>query len=502
MPNANETGLKFKAAGMEVEIFAKETSIDKHAEAAKHGAKSRGREDAMKGLPRESASEFSSNESFLVGVCQDHVNELSSRIEIYIASRYRDLRSIKTRFIKPNFYEPIQTAREDIQSIQQKSRYDLKTLGAASKRATRSTRFFRDENRIRRDPIVPEETLRVVAFVTIVFLLEAFAGTYLFASVNPIGIVGGFLEAAGLSIINIGWSFAAGFIVYRHVRSRNSTVKVLAIFGIVMHVVGVLAINFLAAHYRDSGSLQIEGKVARTVEQLTENWFEFNDVLSLAIPFLGIVFAIVATRKGMTIHDPIPEYGRLGVIDRFNETAYKERLDVANEEVDDSLRNCVQTIEAALKNRRDLAAEASGICDDLCRLANIFNTAFEQRTSFAAYLLKDYREGNIAVRTEPSPEYFSYDSVSLSKPSLSIDGLDFLEVAADMSKDLEIWENTATKAREDMLDKAAEARKSFEHFVTSVDDEAEKEMESESADMDKARSSIHIDRIKAPRIDG
>jgi hypothetical protein len=269
---------------------------------------------------------------------------------------------------------------------------------------------FRQSNRLTRLPRIVssrEKLLRGI-WLAVAFLIEAFLNGLFFAEGSEAGLIGGVLQAAALSVLNIGAAIAFALYGLPAILHRNIALKLFGVIALCAYLLWNLGLNLLIAHFRDA---YIAHAGVVSVDLLSAHFatapFALADAKSWLLAALGSMLSVTAFISASGLDDSYWGYSALGqrrerAIARYAReqehclSALKERRDDAVADMTDvirELRRHEYDGRLALTGRVTLHRSLQAYVDHLA--------AAHER------LIVRYRTANEAVRrTCPAPAYF------------------------------------------------------------------------------------------------
>lgn len=268
---------------------------------------------------------------------------------------------------------------------------------------------FRQVHRLKRSPTAVSERRRKVlrAGIVVAIVAESFLNGVFFARGSETGLIGGATQASVLSILNAftGFAFGHWFLPQRHhVRPARRT------FGwVCIPVYGFLsvAINLAIAHFRDLYAHNA-GNVTSSelLTQLTQSPLGLQDVQSLLLFFLGMLFGLVTCLSASGLDDQYPGYGQIGrqwraAINAYNVTranCVNELASLKDEAIDAMLEITRRINESEYERQLAVAGRERlqrSLVEHLQQLANVHRS-----------LIARYRSQNEQSRSTPRPALF------------------------------------------------------------------------------------------------
>ena len=296
-----------------------------------------------------------------------------------------------------------------------------------------------------------EKTLRILIIVILIFSETYFNATYL-AKGSTQGLIGGIIEAASFTLLNIGFSIIITHFVIKQIVRRGLFWKFLGLTGIAVWLILIIGINLALAHYREVASTFLEGAGADILARILNSPLGLTELESWMLFATAMLFATIALVDILTFSDIYPGYTRQQKHfdeveeDYINEfESLKEVLDEIKEDYEDNLNE----IGNALTSRqRELVRILSG----LGKLKSLYNAHHEQLQRASDALFSYYFQANREARTEPPPERFNNRNMVIK-----------MELTSDKA-----LQDSATKK---INRRIAEAKKFLEKQIESVLDE-------------------------------
>ena len=151
-------------------------------------------------------------------------------------------------------------------------------------------------------------------------LIEGLINAQFFAKGSDLGLLGGWIQAITVAFTNvIAAFFLVGFLAIRALSNPDRPFAFgAAVVGLPLAIIGIIFLNFTAAHYRDlleiNAAVLAQGDFTETGEYLAPvsralSFGQFETLEALILFLLGMTFAAIAAFKGATFDDRIIGYG-------------------------------------------------------------------------------------------------------------------------------------------------------------------------------------------------
>ena len=268
---------------------------------------------------------------------------------------------------------------------------------------------FRSENGLRRHAEVPLFFLKPFVILMSLLLFETLVNSAIFAGISPQGLIGGWITAVMISVINILMGLVFGILVIRYGMIWEDWRRYVLIGAGVMLVALAFFFNLYVAHFREVAeaamiaseadgaalSRALAPQFADAWPHFLQNPFNLGSVLGVALWVIGMCIFGWATYEGYKgFTDPYPGFGKVGkrfflnrifrmsLEDQARATAYSV-LDQIRSRIDASAR-----IHSHFKNQVSLAVAFSE------RLSKSAANAEQRVNNHAWSLITAYRAAN------------------------------------------------------------------------------------------------------------
>lgn len=266
-------------------------------------------------------------------------------------------------------------------------------------------------------------TVLKVGILALMFVIEVAVNGGFLAKSNPLGPLGGAVDAVSFAALNILASFFCGLVMIRLLNRRNLFLKLLGLIGLAGYLAFAAALNLVLSHLREIPPTASGDVGQEVLAKLMHAPFLLNDVMSWVFFCIGMIFSLIAMADGLLFTDPYPGYA--GVEKRWREADRKYRD--GKQELVDRLRMIREgAIEAMNGAARDLSirrGEFDGILKGRSRLAQRFAEHQNHIGRACNALLTIYREANRRARHTLAPKYFD-KPFDLERIILAGDGSD------------------------------------------------------------------------------
>jgi hypothetical protein len=290
--------------------------------------------------------------------------------------------------------------------------------------------------------------------IAIAWFTETVGNTIFLSENNSMGLIGGVVAAAFVSLLNVALAVFAGVYLWRRANLERAPAKMLAWLGIAGWLILTLAWNLTAGHFRDAQSAGLDNPQIAAITLVASKPFGFDSFYSWGMLLIGLLAAIVSAHEGYKMNDPYPGYGALGEQHDARCTEYAELVAEARESLADERDRAISAAQSIRDELGVQQRERGRVHAAHQHLLKRFEAHHAQLHELASYLLETYRNANRRCRSSPAPKHFDH-RFELSKSPLP----DVHEEAIDRSK-IEASEQTLNEA----IDAVAAA---FDHAIDS-----------------------------------
>lgn len=259
---------------------------------------------------------------------------------------------------------------------------------------------FKKEHRLTRPTHPGLSPLLVWSTIVFSWLLESLANTAFLRVNDDFGLIGGFVAAAVVALINVGISAGVGRFAWPLTLHRNRTKQSVGIAICVAWVVLIVAWNLLAGHFRDAKARGIASPESAALKLFTEQPYQFDSIYSYGLLLAGLTFAILAASASFRADDPYPGYGPLYRRHKYRCDEYSDDFEDSIAELteirDDAIRDAIQIREELGRQFR----ERGHIIAQREMHRSRFREHQDYLETVANALLQQYRTANVMNRAD------------------------------------------------------------------------------------------------------
>jgi len=416
------------------------------------------------GLPAFHAKDLTSVETELLRHLNVHRDQILVNAQNEIAVLDREFTD------KEHEYQRYLTQSLSVE-FERKARQIMDTQGAWLKKLAsnaianiKELEIFREENNLKRQANYPEKS-QIFFRYTLLLILIVIEGTLnasFFSEGVSTGLIGGFVYAASLALINIAGCFFIGKVGIRWINHSKVFGKSIGMLSLVIAFLFLCSMAFSIAHVREAMALGIENPTQAAWDMMQNELWKFKDLTSWFLILLTLGFGIGAIVDGVYIDDIYPGYGSI----------YR-RTESAKEEFESEYEDIRFELEDLKQEKLDFIDEQINTCNELLfSVQNLLETKkliikkYQDKLNDSEVVLfatiRKFRFENEIVREDGLiPAYFS------TMPSLNPITLPKIEqtresqLISKLSDLIKNHERTISKQREEVY-------QVFEKFVSQL----------------------------------
>jgi hypothetical protein len=269
---------------------------------------------------------------------------------------------------------------------------------------------FRRLNSLYRLPISVPPARRVVGYLLLVLfvLVEAILNGVFFATGSEGGLIGGVVQALGLSLVNIAPAVlyaVFGFPLLHHCLLR---VRFLGMLATAAYLAWALGVNLVIAHFRD---LYIASAGRIDMVELWANLstapLRLQDPNSWLLALLGLGLGIVAAIDTAALADPYPRFGAIGRRRDLAAQAYVHAKNACLTGLQTTRDGAVADMTTVLSAMNNAEYELTLAVSGRTNLYRNFRAYLDHLADAHARLVRQYRETNTQARTDAPPPRFA-----------------------------------------------------------------------------------------------
>jgi hypothetical protein len=229
-------------------------------------------------------------------------------------------------------------------------------------------------------------------------------------------------------------------------------------------------------HYRDLRSSERLTPVTESFQTMLTDPFNISFDGTMLF-FIGIGVAILASFDSYKSDDPYPHYGKM-------DRAFKEATSKHSKYEESCKYDLEKSAQTALKEINGELQESSSGLDKfgeyLTHVKNaysVFKDSSKRINNEYLEDLKQYRETNKDIRTEPPPEYFSVFEEEFSNTLENQDWVDrFDAVQKDLVKHVQTNESQRDKVKKQISNQLEAELDNLQAVITKIDKGMSKEL--------------------------
>ena len=369
---------------------------------------------------------------------QDSCNELADQRN----ERLRHIAELPSAGLAGDMHAAVRRAVSRLEHAAKSAEMELEQARLESEERQRDFFRFRKAHRLTaREPHYPDSGGRWLRVGILLFLglCESVANSAFLAKGNELGLVGAYVVAFGISVLNIPTAFLFGRLSCHlsHVRVAR---RIVAGAATAFNFLFALILNLGVAHYREVSGDLIGTAGVEVVTRMRQNPLGLQDAESWLLFAIGFLFSVISFIDGRTYDDPYPGYGRLHRTWRAAQEEAAGVVESVQEELSDVLDESLEEIKRLAHDFRRRPEEMRRIADGWQRSIMEFERLLVHLQQIGEILIQEYREANREARPDRNIPQIHRSHWKLSIPEVDredLPGLDSRGLTAEESRQIE-----------------------------------------------------------------
>lgn len=479
--------IKFSAYGIvDVSAAFKEPDFEKP-----DTIKSKGLSAGQKDIPDSDATSLSSDELNITSSAHDLIRSGNQIMSKNLSGFREDMVYLESRLSTPkDLNQVINNSMAVVTNIQLGFQQKLRQAYEKFTERKRELNYFKGQNNIERSAKPREGFDKVLMTLVVILCIETLINGMAFREVVEQGMLGGWILAGFISIVNVSIGMMIGYFLCRHFKSSKGQWKVIHGFGIIVFSLLDIGLLLFVSHFRDQigNEFTIAENGSIILSQISyfeslSKGLDFNNFESLAFFLFSVAIFIWALVKGYSIKDAIPNYSEV------TEEYIKARDDYqkVKDSVYDEIKNVMNQNKRKLYKMQNNYREWLHAYQEIPKIVEhhiqLFQDWIKNVNRGVEYSLKSYREHNVSVRTSKAPGYFSdypvFDGGMKFEP-IKVDS----ETIIKYEKQLKQMEQQTNELMSNFDSKLKEVTSKFDLYIEEVESGVKEKM------LEDHRSSI------------
>jgi hypothetical protein len=433
-------------------------------------------EQGLKNNPPTTDTEFDEAQTIIKNKSARVHTAERERTADYLSKAKAHLESLKTKILNlsieslgDNFTVKLKVQRSIVES-------NLKTLSKNKYEELRHLNFFKKINKIHAIARYPESSIFHFSILLLIVLVETVANSYFFAQGNDLGLLGGYTQALLISVVNVGSSLLLGQYCLRYLIHINIFLKIINFLIFFSYMVFVFIFNLGVGHYRDLRSSDRLVPVTESFQTMLNDPFNLSFDGSMLF-FIGIGVAILASFDSYKSDDPYPHYGKMDRAFKEATSKHSKHEESCKHDLEKSAQNALKEINGELQESRSALDKFGEYLIHVKNSYSVFKDSSKRINNEYLEDLKQYRETNKGIRTDPPPEYFSVFEEAFSNNLENQEWVDrFDAVQKDLAKQVKTNESQRDEVKKQISKQLEAELDNLQAVITKIDKGMSKEL--------------------------
>jgi hypothetical protein len=393
---------------------------DREATAKSMRLEERGAEQGQLNLPPSNSSDLDVVEREIVAAVSEHMD--SAHIDTC-----QHLRSYEDRLSDLHLLHGLGSIRGetkktlgDIKALVAEWQDRLATRRDALRASYGEMESFRHSHGLKRPYHKVESRWIHGSTIAVAWFAETGGNTIFLSQNNSMGLIGGVVAAAFVSLLNVAMAVFAGVYLWRRTNFEQPSARAFAWLGIALWLVFTFAWNLTAGHFRDAQAAGVPDPQAAAIHLMRTTPVMFDSFYSWGMLLVGLLAAIVSAHEGYKMNDPYPGYGALGELHDNRCAEYADLVAEARESLAEQRDRAIEAAQAIKDELGIQLRQRAQVHAAHQHLIRRFEGHHAQLLELTNYLLETYRNSNRRARSNPAPEHFNkpYSLSRLPLPDL------------------------------------------------------------------------------------
>lgn len=352
-------------------------------------------------------------------------------------------------------------------------------------RAQVDWRHFRARHGIIDEAEYPDSRIWHFAIVAVLALVETSVNAFFFE--NAQGLLGGFVVALAVSVVNLGGALVLGML-FRYKNLRDRQARLGGWLSLVAFIILSIYCNALFSSFRAEYQLLLDptdtSALREAFTRATEEagkvfWLgtSLGDLMSFILFAIGILLSGFAFYKGYSVDDRFPGHGKKDRVVRAAQAIEHEKQEMVRQRVKGILHARRHELQALIHEPAQLVSAAGSRIAEIESARSTYDAVQDAIQRDFALVLGSYRDANAAIRATDPPQYFSEVPnlrISINKEVLDsvVSALRGVQESARLLRDKH-QEALNEKLNALQRDAATILNETFTEFIQAVERDAE-----------------------------
>jgi hypothetical protein len=340
----------------------------------------------------------------------------------------------------------------------------LKKLAANAIASIKELDLFREENNIKRQANYPEKSQLFFQYTLLIAMIvvEGVLNSSFFSEGISTGLIGGFIYAASLALINIAGCFFIGKVGVRWINHHKIYGKVIGLVSIFIAILFLSGMAISIAHIREAMASAVDNPTQIAWESMQRNVWGLKDLMSWFLILLTLGFGIAAVVDGIYIDDVYPGYGSIFRRTESAKEEFESEFEEIRFELEDLKQEKLDFIDQQVSLCNELLFSVQKLVEQKQALIKMYQDKIDESEVVLFATLRKFRFENEIVREDGlKPSYFNtmpaLIPINLPKLDLSREN----ELIGKLNEVIRNHERTISQQREDVY-------KVFEKYVSQL----------------------------------
>lgn len=381
------------------------------------------KEEGARNLPDSHSVRAASYEQTIVLSLSQIANDTSQNLTTVLKSHEQTAQLANAQYDQTALKSAVESYETEVEGLLAAAKPDVNERLANFAQCKLELQEFRSKHRLRRQAEYPESFVLTWSILGLIIVIESLMNGYFFSEGSRSGLLGGFGQAAMISLVNVLVAAAVAILPARLISHRNIALKTFGGVVTVAYFVFLIVALLFLTQYRDAFTSSPDNALQAAFKNIRAGNWEPSDINSYLFFALTLLFALGAFFKVLYADDLYFGYGRIWRKAEAEKSRVLDDRDTLMSNLEDRKDKCLGEIE---RFGEEIEDKVHGIHDAVKshnRLLSLWDPFGQSLVTCHDALVADYRTANRKARSDTPPEWFRETTpfqVSMFRPEISV----------------------------------------------------------------------------------
>ncbi len=380
--------------------------IDRDSLSRKLEVVERAKEEGARNLPDSHSVRAASYEQTIVQALSTIADDTSQKLTTILKSFAQTAQLTNTQAYQKGLENAVESYESNVEKLLLSAEPEMDDGRTRFDQCKQELSEFRRKHGLRRRAEYPESSILTWALLCLIVVLESGMNGYFFAEGSRSGLLGGFGQAAMISIVNVAIAAAVALLPARLISHRNIGLKAFGILTTIAYFVFLIAGLLFLTLYRDAFINEPDGALQAVFESVREGNWKPSDINSYLFFALTFLFAVGAFLKVLYSDDLYFGYGRVTKKAEAARDKVLEDRDTLLSSLEQAKKQCLAEIEHFSGEIEYNVNNIHDAVESHNQLLSQWDSFGQTLVTYHDALVADYRTANRNARSNTPPDWF------------------------------------------------------------------------------------------------